>query len=764
VSGFKKTWQPVIASLLIGVTGCGEDTNNDNKDPDAGVPTDTDAGTDITEPVAECAQQVYTEQPTLVAHTEVTGKEVITVDGKQFKDLNDNGALDPYEDWRLSPLCRAQDLVTKMSVPQKVGLMSEGSRIGGGTSDGTIPDNVKSTIVDGHVRQALIRLGNRTAQELAVYLNNIQELSESQPLGIPFVVTADPVHGFGMSTNGASGTQSLNDSAVVSPWPYPMGLGAANDAELTRQYGAVVREEFKAMGFRWQLGPMADLATEPRWARVQNTFGENAFHVAKHAKACVEGFQGSSTGDLRTGIAATIKHFPGAGPDENGMDSHSYYGRFNVYPGNNFEYHLIPFQAVFDSNPASLMACYSVLRGQYDYDPMQIPTGFSYEVITRLGKEKMGFKGMVTGDWGTATSKAFGMEALTTAERASLWLKAGSHQFGSDSQLFFQDAYDQGLVTEDEINVAASKILEMSFKLGIFENPYTNADATPTIVRSAENRLKGFDAQKRAIVLLKNGDNRDNKMLPIAATNTVIDGNGDGKVKVYFDGVNEGLTGTDALDDVLEGYDYTGATIVQANTLAEAEVAILRISARKGTYFGLDDGVPLSFDAPFPGTMTDTNLESAIQDRNRVIDAFRVRDGYTRADGTVVPAANPSLKIVLVMHMDRPGIVKPFINGLKTLDEVQDQPGSYPMVSKEENINATPSGGVDAFLVEFGAYDRAVLDFVFNQGIPAGVQAHGTARLPMEIPSSDWEVDLQAEDLPADTRTPTFMLGSGLNL
>ncbi len=752
MSGFTKSWQPVVASLLLGVTGCGDTDENKNPDPTPAQPADP------------CAEQVYAEQPTIVAHSAITGKNAIEVDGKQFKDLSGDGKLDPYEDWRLSPICRAQDLVKKMSVPEKVGLMSEGSRIGGGTEDGTIPDNVKDVITKQHVRQALIRFGSRTGQQLAAYLNSVQEIAEAQPHGIPFVVTADPVHGFGMSVDGASGAQTLNASAIVSPWPYPLGLGAANDAALTRQYGEVVREEFKAMGFRWQLGPMADLGTEPRWARVQNLFGENAIHVAKHAKACVEAFQGSTDGDLRTGIAATIKHFPGAGPNERGMDSHSYPGRFNAYPGNNFEYHLIPFQAVFDSNPASLMANYSIPLGQYQWDPYQIPTGFSHEIITQLGKEKMGFKGMITGDWGTATSKAYGMEALTTAERASLWLKAGSHQFGSDSQLFFQDAFDQGLVTEEEINTAAAKILEMSIKLGIFENPYVNADNTPSIVRSADFRKKGFAAQKRAIVLLQNGDNKDNKILPIAKTNTVIDGNADGSVKVYFDGVTDGLVGSDQLDDALEGYDYTGNGIVQATTLAEAEVAVLRISARKGTYNGLDDGVPLSFDAPFPGIQQDKFLASAIQDRNRVIDALRVRDGYTKSDSTVVPAANPNLKIVLVMHMDRPGIVKPFINGLTTLDELPGQPGSYPLVSKAENIKTTPAGGVNAFLVEFGAFDRAVLDFVFNQSIPEGVTAHGTARLPMEIPSSDWEVELQGEDLPADTKTPTFKLGAGMNL
>ena len=126
------------------------------------------------------------------------------------------------------------------------------------------------------------------------------------------------------------------------------------------------------MGYRWQLGPMADLGTEPRWARVQNVFGENAFHVAKHVQACVEGFQGVGDGGLANGIAATMKHFPGAGANEDGMDSHSRPGKFNVYPGGAFEYHQIPFQAAVDVGVAAVMPCYSVFKGQTDYDPEQV--------------------------------------------------------------------------------------------------------------------------------------------------------------------------------------------------------------------------------------------------------------------------------------------------------------------------------------------------------------------------------------------------------
>jgi beta-glucosidase len=723
-------------------------------------------------------------------------KAAITVDGLQFRDLNGNGLLEKYEDWRYSDLCRAKDLAARMTVKQKVGLMSESSSIGGGSTSGVLAQNAINSVALDQRRQALIRFGNITPAQYATYLNNVQALCEGLPLGIPFVVTADPVHGIGQSTNATSGNQTRSSTAAVSHWPYPLGLGAINDAEVTFRYGDTVRKEFKAMGFRWQLGPMADLGTEPRWARVQNVFGENAFHVAKHTKACIEGFQAGREGGLRGGIAATMKHFPGAGPDEDGKDSHRSTGKWNVFPGDNFEYHQIPFRAAIEAGSAAVMPCYSIFKGQTDFDPEQVGAAFSKGLITDYLKDTLGFDGMVTGDWGTVNGGSpHGVEALTVAERAAKFVTAGSHQLGSDSHAFIQAAYDQGLLVDADVDGAAAKILEMSFKLGIFENPYSDPEVATATVRSEETLTAGFEAQKKALVLLRNNGAA---RLPISQSrfsnvtggtaNPEVgefgsDADRDGQIEVFYDGVADGLSGADPYSTFLLDYDYaatgTGASgeagftlpIVQAASAAEADIAVLRITARKGTYFGLDAGVPLSFDKPFPGLQNDGGYAAAVKDRNKVIDLFRIRDGYVDSTGAAVAATNPSLKIVLVMHMDRPGIVKPFVNGLRTLDETPGEAGSYPLVSDQANVNqaivttttASAHAGVDVFMVDFGAYDRAVLDFLFNKNPIAG-WTYGQARLPMEIPSSDEEVDAQYEDLPADSWSPTFTLGAGSNL
>ncbi len=695
-----------------------------------------------------------------------TGKGIVSADGKQFRDASGNGQLEPYEDWRIHPLCRARDLAGRMTVPEKVALMSEGSTLGGGTADGSITGGAYANLKYNNIRQALFRFGTRSGAEMALSINNMQELAEALPLGIPVVITGDPTHALRLSTNAASRAQTLN-TGVFSLWPTPLGLGAANDAELTKLHGDTVRREFMAAGLRWQLGPQIDVVTEPRWERVQANFGENPLLVAKHARAMVIGFQGSENGDLRNGIAATVKHFPGAGSNEEGKDSHRYPGRYAAHPGRFLDAHLLPFQAAFDVRAASIMACYSIFKDYPELDPVGVPSGFAPKIITGLAKEQMGFDGMVTGDWGTAGGSAYGaMQNMSTAERGAAWVKAGSHQFGSDSQVAFQLAYDQGLLTEAEISGAAEKILEMTFKLGLFENPYVDVEAATEIVKGEKASIDGFDAQKRAIVLLRNQGN----VLPLRTQN---DTNGDGVLQVYYDGVTDALHGQDALSNFIDDYDYrVDGEIQHTADLAQADVAVARIVSRKGTYFGLDAGVPLSFDAPFPGTQADTNAAAAIADRDRVIDLFRARDGYTKSDGTVVAPVNPKLKIVLVMNMDRAGIVKPFINGLRTLDEAAGQPGSYPMVSVEANINpaivtqttAGAHAGVDVFVVDFGAYDRAILDFVFNKNIPEGVARHGLARLPVEIPSSDAEVAAQYEDVPADTKNPTYQMGAGITL
>jgi beta-glucosidase len=752
-----------------------------------------------------------------------TQKSAITVDGRQFRDLNHNGTLERYEDWRYRPICRARDLVTRMTVRQKTALMQETSNVGAGTTTGVLEQTAVNVLAD-EMRAALVRYSaNLGPQEYATYTNSMQAMCEGSALGIPFIITGDPGNFVTQSTSGA-GAQSLAINPALSQWPNPAGLGAINDAAISFAYGDAVRKDLMGMGFRWQLGPMVDIATEPRFGRVITMLGENGPAVTKHAREIVLGFQAGRDG-LAGGIAATVKHFPGTGPEEEGKDSHGYRGKYNVYPAGMFDYHLEPFRAVIDAGAASVMPAYSIEKGILDWNPEQVGTAFSHGMITRLLKQELGFDGMITSDWGLIEGfcaigicSPHGVEGLTYSERAALFIKAGNHQLGFDRYQHILNAYNEGLLDDADIDGAAEKVLEMSFKLGIFENPYTDS-AHAALARSAETMQAGFDAQKKSIVLLKNNSAA---RLPISQTRyanlTTLpngqpgtpnapdvgefgsDTNRNGTIEVFYDGVLDALNGTDRYSaapiSLMDDYDYRAAgsgtpgtagfalPIAAAASAATADIAVLRITARNGAQNGYDRGVPLSFDGLYPGFDNDGSRAGATADARKVIDLFRIRDGYTMADGTFVGPTNSSLRIVLVLHMLRPAIVRPFVWGLRTLDE---RPGClytgggaaglelcYPVVSDEANVNrsdvntTTPTAhaGVDVFLVDFGAYDRALLDVLFNQHVPTTPTGYvyGMARLPQEIPNSDEAVNAQLEDAPADSLQPTYVIGSGMNL
>ena len=188
------------------------------------------------------------------------------------------------------------------------------------------------------------------AREAAEWHNRIQKLAERTRLGIPVTISTDPRHAFaknpalGMATGG------------FSQWPEPIGLAATRDPALVEEFADIARQEYLAVGIRAALHPMADLATEPRWARINGTFGEDADLSARMITAYIRGFQGETLGPHS--VACMTKHFPGGGPQKDGEDPHFSFGKEQVYPGHNFDYHLIPFEAAFKAGTAAIMPYY----------------------------------------------------------------------------------------------------------------------------------------------------------------------------------------------------------------------------------------------------------------------------------------------------------------------------------------------------------------------------------------------------------------------
>ena len=346
--------------------------------------------------------------------------------------------------------------------------------------------------------------GASGARETAAWVNQLQALAASSRLGIPATLSSDPRHGFSSNPGAFTATPAF------SQWPEPPGLAAIGDEALVEAFADIARQEYLALGIRAALHPMADLATEPRWARVNGTFGEDAQLAARLTAAYIRGFQGAAISDQS--IACMTKHFPGGGPQKDGEDSHFEYGREQVYPGGNFDYHLRPFEAAFEAGTAMIMPYYSMPVGA-GYDEV----GFAYNkgIITGLLREQYGFDGVVCTDWGTLTdmemmgkpfpARAWGVEDLSLAERIIKSLEAGIDQFGGeDCAEALADLVDAGRVREERLDLSVGRLLRDKFRLGLFENPYVDETAAANIAGNAAFRAAGDLAQRKSIVLLKN--------------------------------------------------------------------------------------------------------------------------------------------------------------------------------------------------------------------------------------------------------------------
>ena len=308
---------------------------------------------------AGCSGRQYV-QPELGTRT----VQLIEKNGYSFKDLNKNAKLDPYEDWRLTPEDRAADLLGQMTLEEKLGFMliTQMNMKSSATSELNEEDavtrgniftgvelaeekiNASGTtkgILERNLRHFILR-ANAPARTMAEWTNNVQEVAERSRLGIPVIFASNPRNHVAVDNS-----MGLNvGNSYLTQWPGTLGLAATNDLDLIRTFARTAAEEWVACGIRKGYMYQLDLSTEPRWNRIEGTFGENADRVAEIARALVQGFQGETLG---TGsVALTMKHFPGGGAEMKGWDSHFSYGRNLVYPGGMFDYHIKPFNYIIN--------------------------------------------------------------------------------------------------------------------------------------------------------------------------------------------------------------------------------------------------------------------------------------------------------------------------------------------------------------------------------------------------------------------------------
>jgi len=414
-------------------------------------------------------------------------------------------------------------------------------------------------------------------RHMAEWHNRVQKLAEQTRLGIPITISTDPRHAFTTQNPLASML-----AGSFSQFPEPTGLAATRDVELVREFGDIARQEYLAVGIRLALHPMADLATEPRWCRSNGTFGEDAELASQMTAAYIRGFQGETLG--KDSVACMTKHFPGGGPQKDGEDAHFSYGKEQVYPGDQFDYHLKPFEAAFQAGTVQIMPYYGM---PVDTLLEEVGFGFNKDVITGLLRGRYGFDGVVCTDWSLLTSmnilgrdvmpaRAWGAENLSLAERAQKAIEAGVDQFGGEAcpEVIVQ-LVREGKVSEERINQSVRRLLRDKFRLGLFDNPYLDVDAAEKIVGQPEFRKVGELAQRKSIVLLKN----EKSTMPLKSG-----------LKIYFKNIKP------------EAVSQYGQIV---DDPAKADIAILRLNApyekRKGMMESFFHAGDLDFKGPEKG-------------------------------------------------------------------------------------------------------------------------------------------------------------------
>lgn len=427
--------------------------------------------------------ETYT-QPTLNPHS----KSVLEVDGYQFIDLNGNGELDVYEDWRQDAETRAADLVSQMTVREKIAQMQHPTYLP--RADGKIAPYLKNYCSEYGIGMLLIRELN-SVKAAATTMNTIQEYAEASRLGVPVLVSMDSVHGL-----------SYVSGATVTP--HNLALAATRDEALVTKLAEIARDEHLAVGVRMTLSPEADIASEPRWGRVMETFGEDPDLVTQMVTAQVVAFQNGRDG-LNTGsIVACMKHFPGAGPQMEGKDTSPI-----ISSEETLQIHLKPYYAALEVNVASIMPYYSVPLA-LDMENSAIG---SKATLQDLLRDEMGFTGIIQTDWGMiwAIQEALGtMTGEEVSDEEAILIGVTQSRvdgIGGESirLIDLMEEYTQeGKIDEAILTAAATRIVKVKFEMGMFENPYCDVDYAVSFVGNEENQKVNLQAAREAMTLLKN--------------------------------------------------------------------------------------------------------------------------------------------------------------------------------------------------------------------------------------------------------------------
>jgi len=706
-----------------------------------------------------------------LGYSSTSGVKILTADRLAFKDLNKNGKLDIYEDWRLPVDERAKDLAAKLSVEQIAGLMLYSGHqsipmmpmgpFGGtynakpfpesGAKSSDLSDQQKKFLTNDNLRHVLIT-SVESPVVAAQWNNNAQALVEGIGLGIPDNNSSDPRHGsdsYAEFNAGAGGK--------ISMWPGSLGIAASFDPKLMKQFGEIAATEYRALGISTALSPQIDLGTEPRWSRFDGTMGEDPNLTVDMARAYVDGFQTSTGASEIAGgwgyksVNAMVKHWPGGGPEEGGRDGHFGYGEYAVYPGHNLKDHLKPFtEGAFKLEGATKMAAavmpyYTISFNQDTVNKENVGNSYNKYLITDLLRGKYGYDGVVCTDWMITkdvqaidmfSGKCWGVEKMTEAERHFKAIEAGVDQFGGNNEMGpVIEAYKMGVAKHDSafmrkrFEQSAVRLLRNIFRVGLFENPYLDAAETAKTVGNPEFMKAGYDAQLRSVVMLKN----QQKTLPLKK-----------QMKVFIPkkfvpggrnwfGVETPESWKDAINpEVAKKY----FTVVEKPE--EADFALICIdSPKSGVGYSQEDVkkkgngyVPISLQ--YSSFKADAARETSIAGGSP-LETFTNRS----YKGKTILASNS--------------------NDMKAVNETKAKMGGKPVVVVVKISNpmifAEIEKSASAILIHMGVQDQAIMDILTGASEPS-------ALLPFQMPDEMKTVEEQFEDVPRDMKCFTDSEGN----
>lgn len=807
-----KKWRKFLAGLLsaamllglLAACDSGEKPSDGPDTPDAsGTPVIVDEEYPITPEELGSGEVKWSEEKTADGWMKVTndggetlgyspdsGVKLIQVGGFAFKDLNRNGKLDLYEDWRQGDSERAEDLAKQMTPNEISGLMVYDGGLANNIS--TKLDETQTAALDDGVRGIQNGASTYAIKDQAEWSNAMQAYAEGSGYGIPVMFTGDPRNsGWGIG---------------VSHYPDNLALAATFTPELAKQAMEQLSKEYRAIGFGSLLGPQIDVTSEPRWGRNTAAFGEDPALSRDMANAAISGLQstydenGNDLGWGKDSLNGMMKHYPGDGAAQSGREAHDATGSYNIYPGDSFQTHLIPFidgGLNLDSATgaaSAAMTSYSIAWSEDEEYGELVGTSFSEYKVQLL--RSYGYDGVICTDWQVINDKGknWGVEELSQAERVEKALLAGVDQFGGNSvgdirpgiELLIENMGEEA--GTERMQDSARRLLRNYFQIGLFENPYLDVQESVATVFS--HNEEGYDVQEKTVVMLKNDG-------------AISESTSDGKPTVYvplvYTPATEGFVGqnfysadlpvsmdileqyfnvvTDTVSDTLTGpagedgnptLAYADVIRATPEQLAQCDYALVFARTPKNTTgWSITGGfdmktqsyVPLSLQYGEYVADSDSVRQESIAGRTVDImtqtpygeQAVKGKENQSYYGKTALIDNATDLDMILYAAENMPEDAKVIV----AMNAEGKSPVAQMVMSEFEDK-------VDAILYGFNIDNRAFLDIATGKVEPS-------ALLPVGMPASMKAVEAQLEDVPrdmecyTDANGNTYEFGFGLN-